>query len=130
VKALLVRVMAPSEEPMVKSDWKKDVREAHPQWGASLYLEEWWALVNHVVDTISLPTSEVWMACHRSEPEVPLAWLAVRKGEVLHRHARAAVQREPELAARLELALLEHTRGQVADWNPFLELKNHGHRKT
>ena len=121
---VLVREMLPSERSMVKSDWKKDLWDAKPAWGRALQSEEWWALVNHVVDGITLPTCEVWMACHRNEPSVALCWAARRKDKLLHMHAVEHVRREPELAASLERDLRAHlTTGPEWTWNPFLELK-------
>ncbi len=108
---------------MVLSDWKKELWDSRPDWGRSLQSEEWWALVNHVIDSISLPSADVWMACHRNEARVPLCWVAVRDGAFLHMHARFSVAQEPELAARLERTLTEHAQGRPAPFNPFMELK-------
>jgi hypothetical protein len=95
---ILIRGMLPAERSMVLSDWKKGLWDSRPDWGRALHSDEWWALVNHVIDTISLPSAEVWMACHESEPDVPLCWVAVRDGGFLHMHARISVSAEPELA--------------------------------
>lgn len=124
---LLIREMLPEEQNLVKSDWKKGLWDLRPDWGRALHSDEWWALVNHVIDRVTLPSVTVYMACHRDEPQVPLCWIAVRDGGFLHMHARISVQKEPELAARLERALLEHpslgAQGRPAPFNPFQELK-------
>lgn len=118
---LLVRDMLPEEKSMVLSDWKKDLWESKPLWGLALHSAEWWALVNHVIDRFTLPSSHVRMACHRSEVSVPLAWVANRDNAVLHTHATRSVLAEPDLAAFIERTLLD---GQErAQLNPFLELK-------
>lgn len=120
---LLIREMLPEEKPMVLSDWKKDLKEADPPWGKNIPWEEWWALINHVVDRITLPSATVLMACHRNEPSVPLCWVAVRDGLFLHMHARTSIREDPELAVHLEKALLSHAQGRPEPYNPFMELK-------
>jgi hypothetical protein len=135
---LLVREMLPEERSLVLSDWKRDLwdaliddrKEGTPNWGLSLQSEEWWALVNHVLDRITLPSATVWMACHRDEPNVPLCWVAARDGMHLDSHSRVSVRDEPELAAYLQRSLWEHAMpksrfgiGGRAAFNPFLELK-------
>ncbi len=125
---LLIRPMNPGERPLVLSAWKRDLADASwRDWGAGLQPPEWWALVNHVVDRISLPTATVMMACHEDEPEVPLAWMAVRSLAILHQHARASVHDEPHLAARLYQELATRTGALPHRWNPFLEMKDFGH---
>jgi hypothetical protein len=122
---ILIREMACEEMPLVLSDWKKDLWDARPAWGRALRSEEWWALVNHVIDHVTLPSATVWMACHRNEPSVPLSWMAARDGKRLHAHARISIHQEPELAASLYKALIEYTpKWDILDaFNPFLELK-------
>lgn len=123
MKALLIREMLPSERGLVLSDWKKDLWDDRPDWGRALHSDEWWALMNHVLDTITLPSSTVWMACHRDEEIVPLCWLAERGGVVLHMHASASARKDTELAARLERSLTEHACAIPGAFNPFIELK-------
>jgi hypothetical protein len=123
MKALLIREMRPEEHGLVLSDWKRNLWDEHPDWGRSLQSDEWWALVNHVLDTVTLPGCTVTMACHRDEESIPLAWLAARGTFILHMHATSNVRRDAELAARLERALLSHSGGEVAPFNPFMELK-------
>lgn len=120
---LVIRALRPEERSMILSDWKKDLWEARPAWGQSLRSDEWWALVNHVIDRITLPSAAVWIGCHRDEPIVPLCWAAARDGAFLHMHARVSVHEQPDLAARLEQELLAHAQGRPAVFNPFLELK-------
>jgi hypothetical protein len=117
----LVREMLPEERSLVLSDWKKDLKDARPEWGAALRWDEWWALVNHVIDRLALPSARVYVICHRDEERIPLAWAAVRDGAVLHLHAAAAVLADPELAARLETQLTAPY--LKARFNPFEELK-------
>jgi hypothetical protein len=119
---LLIRDMLPEEKSLILSDWKKDLWEQRPAWGRALHSEEWWALINHVVDRITLPTSSVLVAASRNEPDFGICWLAYREG-VLHLHATKDVLREPELAAYLERALRDHAQREDAPYNPFLELK-------
>lgn len=121
---LLVREMLPEERSMVLSDWKKDLWDAKPTWGAHMYSSEWWAIVNHVMDNITLPSVVVLMACHRNEGSVPLCWLASRSGVIVHMHARVSVREEPELAAYLEMALRAHCGAiEPEPFNPFAEMK-------
>jgi hypothetical protein len=130
---VLVRPMLAAERSMVLKDWKKDVAELRSEtrtWGAGLQGDEFWILLNYVIDNVSLPTAAVWMACNESEPNIPLAWMAVRHLGILHQHAKPSVHAEPELAAYINRRLVERTGGLESDWNPFLELKNHGHRQA
>lgn len=115
---------------MVLSDWKKSLWDSRPDWGRGIHSDEWWALVNYVIDRITLPSSRVFMACHPSEPVVPLGWIAVREDFCLASHSRKSVNDEPELAAHLERSLWEHALpssvfgiGRRAHFNPFTELK-------
>lgn len=120
---VLVREMQPSERSMVLSDWKRSLWDAHPSWGRALLSDEWWALVNFVIDRLTFQKCKVWVVCHLKEPSVPLGWVATREGVTLHSHARAAVRDEPELAAYLERTLLEHAQSRPGTFNPFQELK-------
>lgn len=121
---LLVRPMLQSERAMVLSDWKRGLWDERPSWGRALHSDEWWSLVNFVMDAITLPSCEVRMICHTDEGSVPLGWAAMRAGRVLRLHAKASVQASPELAARLERKLLESVASPVAEtFNPFMELR-------
>jgi hypothetical protein len=122
---VFVREMLPEEQAMVCSDWKKDLRDEGPAWGKALHGDEWWALVNFVINRVTVPTSVVLMVCHTNEPSVPLAWLATRDRLILHTYARVSVREDPELAAFLERTLREHSGAHTdaLDFNPFLELK-------
>lgn len=118
----LIRKARPDETSMVLSDWKKDLHDRKPTWGRALFGPEWWSLVNYVLDVLTYPTCEVFVVCHPEEPDVPLAWAATRAGGFLHMHAKGAVQSDPEIAARLEMALTEATRcSGPPHWNPFTE---------
>lgn len=120
---LLIREMLPYERSLVLSAWKKDLWDQKPDWGRALRSEEWWALVNHAIDNITLPSSDVWMACHRDEESVPLAWLVARDLLVIHVHAVASVTDDSELAAIIESSLRTKAPGELLNFNPFMELK-------
>lgn len=120
---ILLRLMLPEERPMVLASWKSDLWAAKPAWGASLRSPEWWALVNHVIDTVSLPSADVWVLCHRDQPTIPLAWAAKREGKTLHAWCASSVRKDLELAAHLERKIHDHVPGEPLDWNPFLELR-------
>jgi hypothetical protein len=121
---ILIRDLAPSERAMVLSDWKLDIRDERPSWGVHMLPKEWWALVNYVVDRITYPSSTVVVACHRDEPMVPLAWLAHRSSQIIGLSCRAAIRKDPELAARIQTELLGHIGfSTFTPFNPFEELK-------
>lgn len=113
---VLIREAMDGEKNFILAGWKQDLVDLQPAWGKALQPPEWWSLVNHVLNTITFPSCEVWVATHRDEPMVPLAWAAMRDGVTLH--CRATV-RDPELAALLQRRL------QCSDptWNPFTEMK-------
>lgn len=123
MRPVLRREMLSSERAMVLADWKKDLWDERPSWGAGLQSPEWWALVNHVIDTITLPSCTVWMICHREDELVPLCWAAVRNGKFVHMHASIGVRRDPELGAWLERLLVDETMAGYAHFNPFLEMR-------
>lgn len=126
---LLVREMAPSELPMVLSNWKKELRhERHRRgWGRGLEERDFWCLVNHVIDRITLPSSSIFVGCHEDEPETPCCWAARRGEEILFLYARQSVGHDAELAATLERSLLSHPllagSERIRAFNPFLELR-------
>ena len=130
--------MEPSESAMVLSNWKKELWEQRRERGWSRGLEErdYWALVNHVLDKITLPACDVVMGCHFSDPETPMCWVAFRRvpglhiREIVYLYARKSVRQDPALAAGLERQLLfeiEHTdilfAAERRPFNPFLELR-------
>lgn len=121
--SLLIRLMRSHERALVLSDWKRGLWDARPAWGKALPSTEWWALVNFVLDHVTLPSADVWMACHRSEEDVPIAWLAAREDGILFAHATRKVHEDPKLAAYIESSLRRHAGVEAVDWNPFLELK-------
>jgi len=126
VISLIFRPMLADERNMVLSDWKKDLWDARCSWARGLLAEEWWALMNHVVDDIVLPKCDVLVGTHAETPDVALLWAATREGRVLHKRARFSIQKEPQLAAALERHL--HIRlaiddFSVAELNPFAELR-------
>lgn len=129
--------METGEISMVLSNWKKELLEQRRAHGWSRGLEErdYWALVNHVLDRITLPLCTVFVGHHVNDEETPMCWVAVRRinglqtHEVVYLYARKSVREDPELAASLERALLyEVSRVRpLADerrpFNPFLELR-------
>lgn len=130
--ALFVRPMAAHETAMVLAMWKADLRfqdkSDKRSWGNRLRNGEFWALVNHVVDRITLPSAAVYVGCHPDEPETPVCWAAVRENEVLHLYARESVRKDPELAAAMQRAFLEIIESRVgpvsrATYDPFKELQ-------
>lgn len=134
---LIVRPMRASETNLVLSAWKNQLFElrTRSRWGKGLEPDCFWALTNHVIDRITLPSSIILMGCHEDEIDTPLCWAAVRKlrglstYETLYTDARDKVLRDRALAATLERELLSEitkTRpmpGVRRAFNPFLELK-------
>ena len=132
---LTVRTMQERELPMVLSNWKKELLEVQRGWKRSLEDRDFWCLVNHTIDRITLPSCTVYVGCHEAAPETPMCWVAVRrvKGlqiyEIVYLYARKSVRRDPELAASLERALLSTVEHYVPlaverrPFNPFLELR-------
>lgn len=154
---LVIRAMAPHELVMVLANWKSDIERryvecfrhrfelppdkcthaecSHPtktealaQWGLGMNRDEFWALVNHAVERISLPSSVVYIGCHPGEDQTPLCWASVREGQILHLYARKSIREEPELAATMErefLSMIEERIGPTvrAHYNPFQELR-------
>ncbi len=133
---LAVRSLRDSERNMCLANWKKDLSEARAwgSWGAGLGQRNYWCLINHVLDRITLPSCDVWVGCHTNDPETPICWVATRRIEGLQLHAivylyvRQQLRDDPELAITLERALLSEveTHHPLATerrpYNPFLEL--------
>lgn len=132
---LVVRLMANSEISMVLSDWKKELfRERKNRgWGKGLEDRDYWALINHVLDRITLPSCAIYIGVHEKEPSTPCCWAAVRSlpphtgsFEILFLYARQSIGHDPELAAALERSLLEKLPSgaeRLRSFNPFLELR-------
>lgn len=125
---LVVRAMSASETSFVLSTWKKELRDHRGSfgWGKGLEERDFWALVNYVIDKITMPSCSVFVGCHEAEEDTPVCWVAVRKSEVLFSYARRSVLKNPELAASLErelLARLPWPAAKVKTFNPFLELR-------
>jgi len=134
---ILVRKMLASESAMVLSNWKNQLNSERTEhgWSNGLNRDCFWDLVNHVVDKISLPTSEVFVACYESEPATPLCWVAVRKipglstYDVVYLYARYEIRRDPVLAVTLERELLSEVQkqrplaSQRRPFSPFKELR-------
>lgn len=137
IEGFAVRRMLDSEAAMVLSNWKRELNELRNQrkWGRGLTDRDYWCLVNHVIDRITLPSCDVWVGIHVSDPETPVCWVAVRKipalqmYELVYLYARRSLQEDPELAAMLEKMLLHevnavHTLAvERRPYNPFLELR-------
>jgi hypothetical protein len=123
---------------MVLAAWKQDLYEERfrRRWGSGLDGECFWLLVNHVIDRITLPSSDVLVGCSKTEPGTPLCWTVVRKIErygtyaVLHSYARHEIRKDPALAATLERELMTEVTKQrpIASerrpFNPFHELRH------
>ncbi len=129
--------MAAAELALVAKAWKMDLYE---RWNDrdthDLRDKDWWAVCNHVINRITLPSSEPYVGCHPSEPTTPLCWMVVRRTvglssyEILYLGARRGLpSKEPELAATLERTLVAAvSQGRViaADRRPlnlFQELR-------
>lgn len=131
---LLVRKMVPAEVPMVLSNWKHTLNVKRRDFYGphhALIERDFWHLANYVIEKITLPSAEVFIGCHESEPDTPCCWIAVRSigedaCEVLESYARQIVSKDPELAANLERELrsrLPYKRVETRNLNLFLELK-------
>lgn len=138
MQGLKVRAMHESETAMVLSNWKKELFEHRRERGWSRNIEErdYWCLVNHVVDRITLPSCLVFIGCHTIDLETPICWVAARRiqglqtHEVVYLYARKSVREDPELAASLERVLLHEVdvsgyplAVERRPYNPFLELR-------
>lgn len=132
---MVVRKMDASECAMCLSNWKKELWETRNRRGWSRMIQErdFWCLVNHALDRITLPSCEVFVGCHESDVETPICWVAVRRivglstYEVVYLYARKSLREEPELAAGLERELLSKLDRPIAverrPYNAFLELR-------
>lgn len=132
---LLVRPMAPSETNLVLAAWKTRLYadRFRWRWGRQLDGEHFWLLVNHVLDRLTLPSSQVLVGCYETEQNTPICWMAVRRRksqplhDVLYADARPAIRDDLPLAAALErefTALVERMcpLGERLTFNPFQEL--------
>jgi hypothetical protein len=119
------------------ANWKKDLldRRAERGWSRGLEDRDYWCLVNHVIDRITLPSCIVFVGCHEKDIDTPMCWAAVRRipgllaHEVVYLYARKSLWEEPELAASLERAVLSAIEAlhplvtERRPYNPFLELR-------
>jgi hypothetical protein len=132
---IVIRPMREHERAMVLSDWKRDLAKPHGRvWGKGLTTKEFWAIVDHVIERVTLPSSEVWVGCHQDDPSTPCCWAATRLSVpglvVLHAFVRRSMEREdPELAKAIKseffyrLVLQHRTELVHGTFNPILELK-------
>ncbi len=132
---LLVRPMATSEVPMVLGNWKAELRaDARTRrWGRGLEERDFWCLVNHVLDRITLPACRVFVGCHEDEPDVPVCWVALRRPPglstwaVVYLYVRQGLREDVELCAGLERELIARIDRPILPdrrpFNPFLELR-------
>lgn len=123
---IVVRDAMPTERSLVLKDWKGDIaamkgREA--PWKNSLTPEEFWILLNTVIDKLTLPSCRVKMACHELASDTAMAWAAVREGQILHMHCKQSLLDDPELAAHVQRHLQAEVQAVVVPWNPILELR-------
>ncbi len=133
--ALFVRKMATTETKMVLANWKGSMVEAFRR-SPVRKLREWefWALANHVIDKITLPSCTVFVGCAPAELLTPLCWAAVRKRkngedyEVVYLYARNRVKADDALAASVQRELLANVSkalpitGEPVTFNLFKEL--------
>jgi hypothetical protein len=121
---------------MLLSAWKMDLSDGRfkSSWGRGLDGESFWALVNYVIDKVTLPSCDVFVGCSLSEPGTPLCWTAVRKlkglstYEMVYLGARKSVMNDAALAAVMETTLLSEIEKirpitKRRTLNPFTELK-------
>jgi hypothetical protein len=132
---LVVRPAAPTELEMVLSNWKQEIwKTRHIRgWCRGLQERDYWCLMNHVLDRITVPSCELFVGCHQNDLETPICWIAIRKipalttWTVVYLYARQSLRKEPELAASLERELLSSLDVPIAverrQFNAFLELR-------
>ena len=113
---------------MVLSNWKHELlgKRTTEGWGRGMTERDYYCLVNHVLDNVTLPSCEIFVGCHEDEPATPCCWVAVRDSEILFMYARKRFAEDPELAASLErtlLARLPMKAIKIRSFNPFLELR-------
>ncbi len=134
---LLVRKMNASETNIVLAGWKNRLYEQRfrSRWGRGLEEDYFWLLVNHVIDKITVPSSDVLVGCAETEPGTPICWVVLRKitglstFDVLYVDARREILKDPKLAAALERELLAEVTKQRPlaserrTFIPFQELK-------
>ena len=121
---VLVRDLLPTERSLVLSDWKRDIASSSHTWKRSLTSEEFWSVLDNVVEKITFPSCMVSVACHDHTPDTPMGWAAHRDGEILHLHCRRRLlYSDAELAAWLHRHLEAAIGGVVVTYNPLLELR-------
>lgn len=138
IEGFAVRAASASEVGMVRANWKHELNAQRPErkWSRGLTDRDFWCLVNHALDRITLPECELYVGFHATDPEAtPLCWVAVRRipalltWEVVYLYARASVRADPELAVTLERELLSRVHAihplatERRPFNPFLELR-------
>ncbi len=134
---IVVRRMSAGEMPMVLSNWKMQLSDEKYRfrWGKRLDGDNFWPLVNYVIDKITLPSCEVYVACYRTELTTPLCWVAIRQMpklptfEVVYLYARREIRNDAPLAAALETELLSEVQkarplvSQRRPFSPYQELR-------
>lgn len=134
---LLVRKLEPHEHGFVVATWKRDLEEQSERapWRRGMTNINFWRLVNHAVDKVSIPSSSIFVGCHPEATDTPLCWIAVRKFaglstyETVYLYVRGRVRKDPELAANLQHRFV-HEVGRIIgnvvlemrSYNPFKEL--------
>jgi hypothetical protein len=86
---------------------------------------DFWSLVNHVIDRITLPSAKVFVGMYPGH-EVPLCWAVTRDGELLYTYVRKGIVNDAALAGELLkmfLGGLPVVAIKVRDFNPFRELE-------
>jgi len=125
---LVVRGPTPDEIPMVLANWKQELLQERLRrgWGKGLREQDYWRLVNHVIDRITLPQSSVYIGAHPDNAGTPLMWMAVRDGVMLYSYARRSITSDRPLAEKMESAMLAQlpvVAIRIHDFDPFRELE-------
>jgi hypothetical protein len=125
---LSVREAARDEWPMVLSNWKRDLfdQRFRKPWGRGLRDQDYWRLMNHVLDRITFPSVSTFVATHQMEPEVVLAWVAVRDGLLIYTYARRKLRETALLADAVIQDVLEKlpvAAIRAREFNPYEELE-------
>lgn len=125
---LVVRGPTDGEITMVLANWKRELFEerVHRAWGRGLRDQDYWRLVNHILDRITLPSARIFIGAHPENEGTPMIWIAVRDGLLLFSYARRSLRKDPALVERLESAMLKLipvVACRVHDFDPFRELE-------
>jgi hypothetical protein len=110
--------MQASELNMVLSNWKRDLYVCNAPWRSRMRGEDFWDLVNFVIDKLTVPSCQIFIAVHIDEPTVPIAWIATRDRTAVYLYAVGSLRKDPELAAALQRELLKLAPVDGDQWYP------------